>query len=250
MEQFKLENQEKFLNSILHVSSNIRYVMIYDLKGNSIFKRQMDGVTDLLTEEENKIALKHTIDSWNFRNSVSEKIGNARYTLQVYDNLIRVIFPFGNEMLLVVTLDNAGDSDDIVKRIHVILSGNPQASMFNNDLIVSLRNSFDYWSNIDEDSRINCLLVWKKILNENPDLKNSQSIIANDSKMDGEIQIEKFLESWSHAIQEPNFESAKIAMQEWKEVWENLANKNVQLYIKILETLEQSWENTQSKSIE
>ena len=249
MEHFKLENQEKFLNSILHVSNSVRYVMIYDSKGNTILKRQMDGVTDLLTEEENKIALKHTIDSWNFRNNISEKIGNARYTLQVYDNLIRVIFPFGNEMLLVVTLDNAGSSEEIVKRIHTILSGNPQASMFNNDLIISLRNSFEYWSNVDEDARINCFPVWKKIVNENSDLTKNQSIIANDSKMDGEIQVEKFLESWSHAIQEPDFELAKITMQEWKEVWENVTNKNVQLYIKILDTLEQSWENVRSKSI-
>ena len=60
----------------MHVSGNIRYVMIYDLKGNRIIKRKMDGVTDLLTEEENKTALKQTIKSWNFRNSLLEKIGN------------------------------------------------------------------------------------------------------------------------------------------------------------------------------
>lgn len=122
MEQLQLVNQEKFLNSIMHVSGNIRYVMIYDLKGNVILKRKMDGITDLLTEEENKIALKHTVESWNFRNSVSEKIGNANYTLQVYDNLIRDIFPFGN-MLLVVSLDNAGKPNEIIDRIQTILSG-------------------------------------------------------------------------------------------------------------------------------
>jgi len=124
MNQLNIIDQEKFLNSIMNVSGNIRYVMIYDLHGNTIHKRKMDGVVDLLSEKENKIALKHTIDSWNFRNSVSEKIGNANYTLQVYDNLIRVLFPFGNEMLLVVTLDNAGGPNDIIERIQTILSGN------------------------------------------------------------------------------------------------------------------------------
>lgn len=125
MEELKLINQEKFLNSIPHVSGDIRYVMIYDLKGNNIIKRKMDGVTNLLTEEENKTALRHTIESWNFRNSLSEKIGNANYTLQVYDNLIRVIFPFGSKMLLVVTLDNEGNPNNIVKRIQGIISGTP-----------------------------------------------------------------------------------------------------------------------------
>ncbi len=124
MSQLRLANQEKFLNSIINVSGNIRYVMIYDLEGNTIFKRKMDGVSDLLTEKENKIALKHTIDSWTFRNSISEKIGNARYTLQVYDNLMRVLFPFGKDMLLVVTLDNAGSPSNIIERIQKILLGN------------------------------------------------------------------------------------------------------------------------------
>ena len=125
MSALKLVNQEKFLNSILNVSGSIRYVMIYDLNGNTILKRKMDEVTDLLTEKENKVALQHTIDSWKFRNSLSEKIGNANYTLQVFDNLVRAIFPFENEMLLIVTLDNEGKPNDIVERIQTILSGNP-----------------------------------------------------------------------------------------------------------------------------
>lgn len=137
MQQLKLVNHEKFLNSIMHVSKNIRYVMIYDLKGNNLLKRKMDGVIDLLTESENKIALRHTIESWNFRNSISEKIGNANYILQVYDNLIRAIFPFGSEMLLVVTLDNAGSPNGIVKRIQTMLSGNSMLLERDNPKIIS-----------------------------------------------------------------------------------------------------------------
>jgi len=124
MSELNLVDQEKFLNSIMNVSGNIRYVMVFDLQGNTILKRKMDGASDLLTEKENKIALKHTVDSWTFRNSISEKIGNARYTLQVYDNLIRVLFPFGKDMLLIVTLDNAGSPNNIIERIQKILSGN------------------------------------------------------------------------------------------------------------------------------
>ncbi len=122
MSQTKLLNEEKFLNSIMNVSPHVRYVMIYDLKGNKLFHRKMDGVVNLLTEEQNKIALNHTIESWNFRNTISEKIGKSKYTLQVYDKLMRVIFPFGKEMLLIVTLDNKGQKD-IIERIQTILSG-------------------------------------------------------------------------------------------------------------------------------
>lgn len=125
MSQIKLVNPEKFLSSLKNVSEHIRYVMIYDFAGNKILRRKMDNVKDHLTEEENKIALKHTIDSWNFRNSVSEKIGKAHYTLQVYDNLMRAIFPFGGKMLLIVTLDNKDKPNEIIDRIQTILSGTP-----------------------------------------------------------------------------------------------------------------------------
>ena len=125
MNQLKLVNQGKFLNSISKISKHVRYVSIFNLKGNIMYNQKLDGVVDLLTEEENKIALKHTIDSWNFRNNISEKIGKANYTLQVYDNLMRVLFPFGEEMFLVVTLDNIEHPNDIVERLQTILSGCP-----------------------------------------------------------------------------------------------------------------------------
>lgn len=124
MNHLKLVNQEKFLNSIMNISKHVRYVMIFDLKGNMLHQQKTNGTVDLLTDEENKIALKHTIDSWNFRNTISEKIGSAEYTLQVYANLLRVIFPFGINMLLVVTLDNEEPPINIIERIQTILSGN------------------------------------------------------------------------------------------------------------------------------
>ena len=58
----------------MNISGNIRYVMVYDLQGNAIHKRIMDGITDHLTERENIIALKHTIESWNFRIHFQKKL--------------------------------------------------------------------------------------------------------------------------------------------------------------------------------
>lgn len=49
MNKSKLMDQEKFLSSIMNVSGNIRYVIIYDLKGNVIFKRKIDRAVDFIT---------------------------------------------------------------------------------------------------------------------------------------------------------------------------------------------------------
>jgi hypothetical protein len=124
MAQLKLLNQEKFLDSIMKVSKHLRYVKIYDLKGNNLYNRKMEGVVDLLTAEQNKIAINHTIESWNFRNTLAEKIGKPRYTMQVFENLRRVLFPFGKNMILIVTFDNASGQQNVIERIQKILSGN------------------------------------------------------------------------------------------------------------------------------
>ncbi len=122
--------------------------------------------------------------------------------------------------------------------------------MSNNDLIDALKKSFEYWSGVDEESLINCLLVWKKILKDNSDLLKNQTILINNSKQNAEIQIQAFLESWSHAIEEPNFEAAKKTIQNWIGSLENTTVENIKVYTKVLEILEKSWENTQSKNIE
>lgn len=52
MEQLNVVDQEKFLNSIMNISGNIRYVMVYDLQGNIIHKRIMDGFLIILLRKK------------------------------------------------------------------------------------------------------------------------------------------------------------------------------------------------------
>jgi hypothetical protein len=122
--------------------------------------------------------------------------------------------------------------------------------MSNNNLIDSLKQSFEYWSMIDEDSRINCLLIWKKILKDNSQILKNQTVLINNIKHDAENQVQQFLESWAKAIEAPDFEAAKKSIQRWQDHFENLTNENVKFYTKVLETLETSWESIQSKNID
>ena len=122
--------------------------------------------------------------------------------------------------------------------------------MSTNELSDVLKKSFDYWSGIDEDSRIECLLVWKKILNDNSEFLKNQTILINESNLDAKNQIEEFLESWSQAIEAPDLEKAKTMIREWTEFLENTTEENQKIFTKVLELLETSWENMQSKNIE
>ena len=122
--------------------------------------------------------------------------------------------------------------------------------MPDNGLIDSLKKSFEYWSAIDEESKIECLLVWKKILNENSNFLKNQTILINNNKLDAQNQIEQFLESWSKAIEEPMFETAITSIREWKDFLENTNKENQKVFTKVLELLETSWETRQRKNIE
>ena len=122
--------------------------------------------------------------------------------------------------------------------------------MSNQVLIDALKKSFDYWSDVDEDTLLNCLLVWKKILKEHSEFLKNQTILINNIKQNAEGQIEQFLETWSRAIEKPDFEGAKQAIQKWTDFLENTTEENAEIYIKVLDLLETSWETMQSKNIE
>ncbi len=123
MNQVTLENFENLLNKIIEVDEHVRFAIVCDMYGEILCKRKRVGVTDFLTEKENKAALQNTINSWMFRTSLADKIGHTQYTLAVYDNLRRVVIPLGKEHLLVVTFDNMGGQKDIVMRIFAIIKG-------------------------------------------------------------------------------------------------------------------------------
>ena len=120
----------------------------------------------------------------------------------------------------------------------------------NNYLTDSLQKSFDYWSWVDEDSRIECLLAWKKILNSNSEIIKNQEIWIDGVKHDTEKYVHQFLESWSHAIEEPDFESAKRSMQKWQDLWNKTTDENVKFLAKVLELIETYWKDIQNKNIE
>ena len=122
--------------------------------------------------------------------------------------------------------------------------------MPDNELTEALKKSFEYWSGIDEDSRIECLLVWKKILNDHADFLKNQTIMINNSNLDAKNQVEQFLELWSQAIEETDFEAALFMIREWKNFLENTSEENQKTFTKILELLKKSWEDMQSRNIE
>ena len=122
--------------------------------------------------------------------------------------------------------------------------------MSNDKLTKSLQKSFEYWSWVDEDSRIECFPIWKKILSANSEIIKNQAMWTDGVKQDTEKYVHQFLESWSKAIEEPDFEAAKKSIQKWQEISKKTIDKDVEILIKVLELVETNWKDIQNKNIE
>ncbi len=121
----------------------------------------------------------------------------------------------------------------------------------NNDLMETMKQSFEYWHKIYDDSPINIPLVWKKGIESNSEiLKKIEEVWKNNMKQNAEIQMQQFLESWSYAIRNSSFEIAKNSMQEWQEFWKNTTDAQFKIYAEVLEMLGTYWKNIQDKNIE
>lgn len=120
-----------------------------------------------------------------------------------------------------------------------------------NDLMDTMKHSFEFWHQMYVDSPLNYPLVWKKALDSNSEiLKKIEKAWRNTIKQSTEIQMEQFLEYWSQAIRESSFELAKKPIQEWQEFWKSTTDEQFKIYAEVLEMLESYWKDMQSKSIE
>ena len=121
----------------------------------------------------------------------------------------------------------------------------------NNDLVQSMKESFEFWQKTFEDSLVNYPLVWNKAVKSNSEIqKKIHDTWKKNSIQNAETQIQQFLELWSHAIRKSNFEIAKRSMQQWQEFWKNTTNEQFSTYAEILKMLELYWKNIQDKNIE
>ena len=112
------------LDSVIEVDPYIRSVLIADLNGDIIEKRLVQGTRDFLTEEQNKQVMEYTINYWNYRKTMTDKIGNAKFILESYENFKKLVIALSAERLLIVTFEKEGGQRDIVERIQSVIGLN------------------------------------------------------------------------------------------------------------------------------
>ena len=100
-----MSSEEKICDEILGDNRYARYIAICDREGKILGSSNRSNVSHLLSDEETHKSLKRAVNSWHSRDELAEKLGNGRFAVVAYDNLVRITIPLKNNRLLLVTLD-------------------------------------------------------------------------------------------------------------------------------------------------
>jgi len=127
------------------------------------------------------------------------------------------------------------------------------ASQYNflttNNSVEIMKQSFDYWHKIYNNSLINYPLVWKKALESDAEILKRIQDLGKSSEQNMVLLIEQFFEMWSHAVRESNFEIAMKSIK-WEKFWRNLTGEQFKICSEILQMIEKHWKSIQIKNIE
>jgi len=100
-----MNNAYEICNMIIEENTYVRYSAICDPEGNILGSGKRSNLNQILSDEETRKSLKRAVASWHSRDEFAEKLGNGRFAVVGYDNLVRITIPLKNERLLLVTLD-------------------------------------------------------------------------------------------------------------------------------------------------
>lgn len=107
-----------FVKKVLNLNKSIRWVGIANQHGRIIKETYREGLTPLLTSEENLEYAANTIARHKERIKYEPKIGKLEYTLVKYERVNRIMIPLNNNNnYLLFSLDvEEIDYDNIIKK--------------------------------------------------------------------------------------------------------------------------------------
>lgn len=101
----------------MEIDPSIRFVTIFNNKGDVVITGHRKGVQNILTAEESKKSLEQAANSWKFRHELEPKLGRGLYALAVYEKIKRITIPIDDEHLAYVTTEPDADHRRIIDSI-------------------------------------------------------------------------------------------------------------------------------------
>lgn len=105
----------RFSKDVLSLNPSIRWVGISDNTGVLLNATYKEGVTLLLSNEENEEYASNAVKRHMTRITFESKMGKMNYAVGRYEKLIRATIPINSNYYLLITLDvEAKDYDMII----------------------------------------------------------------------------------------------------------------------------------------
>ncbi len=120
---------QNLLKKIIQSNEAVRFTAICLNFGTITDKAQRDGVSLLLSERDTEKLVGEAIHSWQTRRKFSQKIGEGRYAMAVYDKIIRMTIPLNEFQILLVTLDNTLETPKLIDNIKKILQASTSVEL-------------------------------------------------------------------------------------------------------------------------
>ena len=107
----------RLTNDVLALHGDIRFSGICDRTGRIIYGAYREGVTPLLSSEEEQKSNLLALERWRLYDSLAPKMGKIRYTLEDYEKVKTATIPLPDQHLLLVSLEVDSDHDRIINKI-------------------------------------------------------------------------------------------------------------------------------------
>ncbi len=100
----------------MRIDPTVRFATIFDTHGDILYSAHRDGVSNLLSPDENKKSLDQAVMAWKNRNEFANKIGKGKYVLAVYEKIKRITMPLDDEHFLYITTEANSNHDKIIEK--------------------------------------------------------------------------------------------------------------------------------------
>ena len=111
-------DHQQFIDTIMGNDKNIRFATISNMVGDIKATEQSEGLEKFLTLEETKESMEYAAKAWiHARTPHFKKLGEGLYTLTAYEKLKRVTIPLEDGFLLLATMDNKSEHNQIIDGI-------------------------------------------------------------------------------------------------------------------------------------
>ena len=115
----------EFLNEILKIGPDIRFVGMYD----DDFKKITDGyqadVYAHLSREEMQNSVRYDMKRWETYKMFRNQLGDTQFAMVKYDKAILLTFSFNESDYLRVSLEPKADYKQIIEKIQSLIMKNP-----------------------------------------------------------------------------------------------------------------------------